>query len=184
MYSSMVFPHAIILRVVCPLLPSLNSSCSSTVPLVGDVQFVSKALLANYWDCTARWCCSSKFKLVFPASIWENTLRDKPQSQTRMQNGNLSWNWAVLGPTVLLKLWFCLCPPTFNPFLGVYACVWVFVCSGWDQRIKLRALILYIWFCDSEKTLGLFMTVEMMLSGTNMAKSSYQLHNGQATWPR
>lgn len=58
------------------------------------------------------------------------------------------------------------------------------MCSGWDRGIKLRALVRCILLCDSEKTLRLFMVEEMMLSRINMAKSSYQLHNGQATWLR
>lgn len=68
MYFNMFSPRAIILSVVCPLLSSWKSSCFPTVPLVRHihVQFVFKALVASYWDCTGRWCCSSKIKLVFP----------------------------------------------------------------------------------------------------------------------
>lgn len=58
----------------------------------------------------------------------------------------------------------------------------LFVDCEWDRGIKLRAHTVCILLCGSEKTLRLFMEgEEMMLSRINMAKSSYQLHNGQAT---
>lgn len=70
--------------------------------------------------------------------------------------------------------------------MGVYVRVYarVCACSGCNRGIKPRALIVYILWCDSEKTFRLFMAEEMMLSRINMAKSSYQLYNGQATWLR
>lgn len=68
--------------------------------------------------------------------------------------------------------------------MEVYVYVWLFACCGCNPGIKPRALIVYILWCDSEKTFRLFMAEEMMLSRINMAKSSYQLHNGQATWLR
>lgn len=49
---------------------------------------------------------------------------------------------------------------------------------------KAESFILCILLCDSEKTLRLFMVEQMMLSRINMAKSSYQLDNGHATWLR
>lgn len=41
-----------------------------------------------------------------------------------------------------------------------------------------------VTLCGWEETLRLFMAEEMMLSRINMAKSFYQLYNGQATWLR
>lgn len=54
--------------------------------------------------------------------------------------------------------------------------------GGWGVGgIKLRALILlYIVVRLGENTLGLFTAEEMMPPRINMAKSSYQLHNGHA----
>lgn len=75
-------------------------------------------------------------------------------------------------------------PQSFSRgFTCACVCVCVSICAQWIKAggIKQRALILCILLCDSEKTLRLFMAEEMMPSRINMAKSSYQLHNGQAT---
>lgn len=68
---------------------------------------------------------------------------------------------------------------SFSPCLHV--CLWAFVHGGRKQGTKLRALPFCILLCDLEKTLGLFKAGEPMLPRINMAKSSYRLHNGQAT---
>lgn len=71
-------------------------------------------------------------------------------------------------------------------FVCVGMCVFDYLCavkkSGVGGRaLKLRALLLCILLCDLEKTLRLFIAEELMLPRINMAKSSYQLYNGQAT---
>lgn len=75
-----------------------------------------------------------------------------------------------------LGLHLCVC---------VGMCVFDYLCAVEKKQgggaLKLRALLLCILLCDLEKTLRLFIAEELMLPRINMAKSSYQLHNGQAT---
>lgn len=87
-YFNMVYPHSVIVSVACLLLPSWKSSHSPIVPLVRGIQFVSKALLASYWDHSAGRRCSSKIKPASPRGpSEENTfLRQtlKPNSNAKL----------------------------------------------------------------------------------------------------
>lgn len=116
-----------------------------------------------------------------PPTMWENTLSPKPNKcKMMMCCGKLSCT-GERKRCSLKKIcdsghsnkWFSL---------GLCVCVCVSICV---QRKKVgdkgESLLLCILLCDLEKTLRLFITEELMLPRINMAKSSYQLHNGQAS---
>lgn len=72
-------------------------------------------------------------------------------------------------------------------FLGFYVRVCASDCVQWMKtvRIKPGALTLCSLLCATQrKTLRLFYCGGYAVCRTNMAKSSHQLHNGQATWLR
>lgn len=83
-YFNMVYPHSVIVSVACLLLASWKSSRSPIAPLVRGIQFVSKALLASYWDHNAGRCCSSKIKLVSPRCPSEKT-HIEPNSEAKLE---------------------------------------------------------------------------------------------------
>lgn len=99
------------------------------------------------------------------------------------KNENLGGNGAVLVTPSLIICYFVNVSPHAIISFGLMC-----MCERWCvSRIKpgdkAESSCVRISLCDSVKTFRLFIA-EMMPSRINMPKSSYQLHNGQATWLR
>lgn len=94
------------------------------------VQFVSRALLARYWDCAAGWCCSSKIKLVSPADHLRKTDSEnnpKVKLECKMiiyAETELHWD-----KMYFLNLLFWPSTPTQSFSWGL--CVCVSICVQW-----------------------------------------------------